>query len=359
MLPIVWAALLLTGGMGAQAQEERHLSMNDAIQLSMQNNKQLMLTRAKADEAKSNYDETVDNRLPDFKVSGSYLRVNNPDVTLKIKSSSSGSGSGESGGTPKVDQVVYGMANASLPFFSGFRLKYAIEAARYLKQAARLDVDQNRQEVIQNTVNAYGNLYKSYKTVDLVRQSLKQQQQRVADFSNMEKNGLMARNDLLKAQLQQSNVELALLDAQSNYKVTCLNMCLMLGLQENTVLIPDSIGSIAGENTNTLAEWEDKALSYRKDVAATGMREKAAQSAIRSTMGEYYPGFAVTGGYIAADIHNLLTVTNALNVGLGIQYNVSSIWKTAAKLGVQRARLHQVQISQSMLADQVRMDVNR
>lgn len=340
--------------------ESRQLSLKEAINLSLANNKSLKLSQAKAQEATANYHEISNNRLPDVKVSGSYLRVNNPDVKLKVKT---GSGSGGSGGdasaTPKVDQVVYGLANVTLPFFSGFKLKYAIEATRYLEKASQLDVEADKEEVIQNTINAYGNLYKSLKTIKLIEQNLQQQQQRVQDFSNLEKNGLLARNELLKAQLQYSNVELAILDAESNYRLTYMHMNLMLGLPEQTVLIPDSFMETATLPTSTLAAWKEKAMINRKELAALTLREKAAESGIKATKGEYYPGLAVTGGYVAADIRNLLTVTNAVNIGLGLQYNISSIWKTGAKLEVDRARLHQVQITQGIVADQVHLEVNR
>ncbi|MEI9934983.1 MAG: TolC family protein [Ferruginibacter sp.] len=106
------------------------------------------------------------------------------------------------------------MANASLPIYSGGKLQYAIESAKYLEQAAKLDADNNRDEVIFNTVNAYANLYKAEAAVKLVKENLEQANQRDTDFINLEKNGLIARNDLLKAELQSSNVELALADAQ-------------------------------------------------------------------------------------------------------------------------------------------------
>src|SRR5205823_6505120 len=133
-------------------------------------------------------------------------------------------------------------------------------------------------------------------------------------------------NDLLKAQLQQSNIELSLLDAKNNLKMTFINMNLMLGLPEDTEIIPDSSGFTNPKDAGSVLEWEQSALKNRKDVASLTLREKATNSAIKSTKGEFYPGIALTGGYIVADIPNLLTITNAFNVGIGLQYNVSSLW---------------------------------
>lgn len=73
----------------------------------------------------------------------------------------------------------------------------------------------------------------------------------------------------------------------------------------------------------------------------------------------YYPGIAITGGYIAADVPHVLTITNAMNIGVGISYSISSLWKTKSKVQGAEARAKQIDASQSILNDQIRLQVNR
>lgn len=350
---IALALLLGTGSTQTFAQVPKRLSLNEAITLAIQNSGQLKIANAKIDEAIAHYHEAKNNHLPDVKISGSYLRLNTPNVDLKVKT---GSGTG---GSVKVDQAAYGIVNASLPIFSGLRIRYGIESAKYLEQATRLDAAGEKDEVIQNAILAYSNLYKAKNTVDLVRENLQRENQRVIDFTNLEKNGLMARNDLLKAQLQHSNIELTLMDAESNYRLTCINLDLMLGLPETTQLEPDTTLFQNQGDPGTALWWELAAAQNRKDLNALSYREKASQTAIKATKGEYYPGLALTGGLIAADIPNLLTISNAMNIGIGLQYNLGAIWKTGAKLDGAKARLQQVQVSQSMLSDRIKLEVNK
>lgn len=345
------------------AQSAKVLTIDEAVKLSLQTSGKLKISAAKVDEAKANYHEAWNNHLPDAKVSGAYMRLNSPDVDLKVKlgggSSSSGSGSTESsGGSIKVDQAMYGILNASLPLFSGFRVKYGAESAKFLEQAAKLDAENDKEEVIQNTVGAFSNMYKARKSVDLVKENLSREQQRVKDFSNLEQNGLMARNDLLKAQLQQSNIELSLLDAENNLKITTINMNLMLGLPADTDLSIDTTGFQNPGDAGTVLVWEQTAMQNRKDKAALGYRIQAANTNIKATKGEYYPGLALTGGYIAADVPNVLILTNALNIGLGLQYNIGSIWKTGAKMDAAKARYHQTQAMEGIINDQIHLEIS-
>jgi outer membrane protein len=347
----------------ALAQDTRNLSLDEAIDLSLKNSKQLKISQAKIDEAVASYHQAWNNHLPDVTAMGAYMRVSNPTIDLKLKlpssSSSSDTGQTTSTGFPKVNQAAYGLVNASLPLFSGMRIHYGAESAKYLEKAAKLDAEHDREAIIENTIEAYDNLYKANEAVILVQENLKQAQQRVSDFTNMEQNGLVARNDLLKTELQESNVELSLLDAQNNLKVTSVNMDLMLGLDEGTMLVADTSAFQTLPDAGTVVDWEQSAMQNRKDMASLVMREKASTSNIKAVKGQYYPSVALTGGYVALDIPNVFDVYNALTAGIGLNYNFGALWKTGAKVHEAQAQLREVQANESMLTDNIRLQINQ
>jgi outer membrane protein len=343
------------------AQEVRTLSLTDAIDLSLKNSGQLKISQARIDEAQGALREAKERRLPDLKASGSYLRVNNPTVDLKSSNGGeqTGTGTGSAASSIKVDQAMYGMANLSLPIFSGFRINYGIESSKYLAEAAKLDAETDKEEIIQNALNAYSNLYKAEAAVGLMKENLKSAQERSRELSNLEKNGLLARNDLLKADLQTSNIELALMDAENNLALATINMDLMLGLDKNTILKTDATGFTQPSTLKTVDEWEATALQSRKDMAALNLREKAAAAGVKATKGEYYPGIALTGGYVALNVPNFVTVTNAINAGIGLQYNLGALWKTGAKVQQAKARVVEIQANEGILTDAIRLQVNQ
>ena len=341
----------------AGAQEKKLISLNEAIDLGLKNSKQLKNSQAKIEEATASLKEANQKRLPDASVSASYLRLNSANIDLKTKTNNGGSGNPNT--TPKVSQAAYGILNASLPLYAGSRIKYGIEASRYLEQAAMLDAENDREEVIQNTIEAYINLYKAKASANLVKENLATSNQRVTDLTNLEKNGLLPRNDLLKAQLQSSTIELSLLDAENNWQLANVSMDILLGLPEKTELIPDSTTIDQPIHAKTLDEYVQAAYTNRKDASALNLRKKAAETGIKAVKGEYYPSLSLTGGYIAADIPKLLTVTNAVNLGLGVSYNIGSIWKTKAKVQQAEAKAKQLSISESILADNIRLEVSR
>jgi outer membrane protein TolC len=353
------ATLLLVFAAGtAIAQSTKQLSLDEAISLSLQNSKEIKLNEARIKEATASLHEAKERMLPDLNISGSYLRLNQPDIDLKVKlgSGSSSSSSSSTSGL-SVNEASYAMANLSIPVFAGLKIQHGIQAAKYLQKATTLDAGKNREEVIANTIAAYSNLYKAKAALDIVKENLKQSQNRVSDLSNLEKNGLLAKNDLLKAQLQQSNIELSLVDAENNWKITYISMNLMLGLPEETELIPDSSAFIATTDTKNFEEWESLALQNRKDMEAMNWRVKAANAGVKAAKGDYFPSLGLTGGYLAADIPGVVTITNVMNGGIGIKYSPSSLWKTGSKVAASKARLHETEITRDMMSDGLRLQV--
>lgn len=348
------------------AQTARQISLPEAIDKALAASNQLKLSQARVIEATSTRKEAVQRRIPDVSISGNYMHILNTDAEVKLKlgQPSNGSGNGTGGtteggaATAAPKNILYGMGTVSLPVFTGGKISSAIESAKFLETATKLDAIKDRDDVILNTTSAYINLYKAGEAVRIVEQNLKGAQSRVREYTNLEKNGLLARNDLLKAQLAQSNIELGLLDAQNSLRVTNINFNLMLGLPEETVLVPDSVFT-GNADAKNLQEWEALALQTRTDLQSLDYRERAASQGIRAAKADYYPTLAVSAGYIGAYIENVVTVTNALNAGVGLRYSPLSFVRVGSNVATARARLQSVQANKAILNDAVRVQVTQ
>lgn len=346
----------------ARAQSDRVLSLQECARLAVTASPQLRAAQARVATALANVQEARDRRLPDISVSGSYLRLAQPTVDLKVPLGNSGS-QGESGSEGEtasrsisVNQAAYGIANLTIPVYSGGRIQYGIQSANFLAQAARLDATQDRGAVIQNAVAAFVNLYKATISLQLVTENLRQANARVQDMQRLEQNGLLARNDLLKAQLQAGNVDLARVTAENDLALARINMNLMLGLPEETMLQVDTVLT-APTDMRTLSDWEDRALASRSDLAAQQQRIQAANVGIKAARAGLLPTIGITGGYIAAYVPNLITITNAVNAGVGISYTPSSLWKGNATVTQARARAQEATAGADALSNGIRSQI--
>ncbi|MGH1518200.1 TolC family protein [Chryseobacterium sp. JK1] len=350
----VIALSLFVGIANANAQEKKTLSLDEAVQLGIQNSKNLKIDAAKIEEATADLLEAKNRQLPELKVSGSYMYLPiKPNVDIKLAGLSGGAGG------PDIHQVVYGSANLSVPIYSGGRIKYGIQSAKYLVEASKLSTENDKVAIAYNVAQAYNNLFKANQSIKVFEENLAASQKRDETFLKMENNGLIARNDRLKANLQTSNIELQLLEAKNNYNIANINMDLLLGLPETTELEVDQNYIEEGSDVKPVDFYVNEARENRKDLQALAQQRKAAQLGTKAAKAENLPSLAFTGGYVAADIPKFLTVYNAVNVGIGISYNLSNIWKENSSLRQSQAREKQLAATDELLNDNIKLDVNR
>ncbi|MGJ7032211.1 TolC family protein [Niabella hirudinis] len=338
------------------AQDVKKLSVKEAVELGLQSSKHLKIDQAKVLEATAALEEAKNHQLPDFKISGSYMRLTTAKIDMKATQKQEGS---SGGGIPEISQAMYGIANLSLPLYAGGKIRYGIQSAKYLLEAEKLNAGNDQNAIVYNLIEAYTNLFKAAQVITVIKENLAASESRDSNFIRLEDNGLMARNDRLKAQLQTSDIELRLLEAQSNYTIANVNMDLLLGLPENTVIEVDPafINEVPQEQSYTY--YEDKAAEGRQDIKALGYQQKAADLGIKAAKANYLPSLALTGGYIALNVPGFLSVTNAVNAGVGVQYSLSSLWKTGASIKKAKAQALQLSASREMLSDNIRLQINR
>lgn len=334
----------------AQAQNTQQLTLQEAVGLALQNSDGAKASEARLNVAESEMNVTKNLQYPDLKLSGQYMYLTNADVNLKLATGSS-DGEADSGSSPKVNQLLLGQASASMPLFSGFKLKNTVKSSEHLYQAASFNAKNDNETIALNVIQEYISLYKSRQAVTLIEENLKSAQQRVKDFSAMEQNGLLARNDLLKAQLQESNVEVSLEEAKKNARILNYELATLLKLPEETN-IETATTEFGLVSSPTVSIGTD-----RFDLEALKYQKEAADDQVKVAQSKYYPSLSLSGGYIALDLQNAITVTNAMNVGVGVSYNLSDLFKAKSDIKLAKYKAEELHYNLDAFTDKVKVQV--
>ena len=342
--------IFFIGISAVEAQERKSLTLDEAINMAWKNSNEVSLANAKVATKKYELQSTKNSQYPDLKVSGQYQRLTKASIDLKINKSAT------STPPPVVDQLILGQVNASVPVFAGFKIQNSIKAYDNLYQAETATASQTKEEIAMKVVNHYADLYKAQKTVELLKENQKSAQQRATDFSDLEKNGIIPRNDLLKSQLQVSKIQLSIDEATKNLNIVNFYLVTLLKLPTDTKLeIKES--DFANFQMDNVPTSDAPALQNRKDLEAVRFQEKASQANIKIAKSAYYPSIAIIGGYTALDLKNVITVQNAMNIGVGVSYDLSSILKNGTMVKIAESKAIEVQISETILTDYIKLEV--
>lgn len=340
------------------AQQKINLPLSEAVNIAVTKSNEAGLAATRTATRSFELESMKNNRYPDVKISGQYLRLTNADINLKSTQEASTDPDAEPASSPKTNQLMIGQANVNMPIFSGFKLKNSIIASENLYKAEQSNESYTKEEIAMRVIQYYAQLYKAQKSVELFEESLKSSHQRVVDFTAMEQNGLIPRNDLLRAQLQESNIQLSLDEAQKNVRLINYNLTTLLKMPTDTqiVVTPESIGK---DLFSTTIQTEDEALQSRKDLEALNYSKAAADAQIKVAKAGYFPSLALVGGYTALDIQNIVTVQNAMNVGVGLSYNLSSIFKNGKDVNAAKSRALEVEQQKAILTDEIKAQIVR
>lgn len=336
---IALLAFLLISITTSYAQEKKTMSLKDAISVVISNSNEAVLANTKVATSKLELETMKNNQYPSAKISGQYMRLAGADV----KSNFGGSGI-------DVSQLMLGQASVAMPVFSGFKLKNSIAASENLYKSQTFSASNTKEELALETVELFASLYKSQEMVKLFQENLKSAQQRTKDFTAMVDNGLMARNDLLKAKLQESNIQLSMDSAIKNVNVINYQLVTLLRLPENTIIDIDINAVKSDMAKNQLVSTNGQ----RNDLEALTFQQKASESGIKIAKAGYYPSLSLSGGYIAFDLKNTITVTNAMNFGVGLNYDLASIFKNGKEVKLAKSKADQATQAIAILNDKIK-----
>ena len=326
-----------------QAQDTKLLSLQEAIKTGITSSNQAILADTKVKTSEWELKTVKNNQLPNVSLSGQFFKLTQANAKGNLIPAS--------GGNLDISQLAIGQANATIPVFNGFKIQNSIKASKNLNQAEISNAQHTKEQIALYITQLYFSLYKTQQMIALTEDYLKSAHQRVVDFQALEDNGLLAHNDLLKAQLQESDIELSLATAKKNNSVLNYQLVTFLQLPEGTkILIPDNEFS----PIQTISDFS----VARKDLEALNFAELAAKNNIKIAQGNYYPSLNLIGGYIALDVKNALTVTNAMNFGAGISYDVSSIFKNKKEVEKAKSQALETESQIAILNDKIKEEIH-
>lgn len=330
----------------AQAQE-KNVSLQEIIQQSLQNSKSVKVAEAAKNTSEYKVQSAKNNRLPDVSLSGQYMHLfTTTNIDFKIPMQSSAAGMGV-----EPSQMMMASANASLPIFAGFKIKNGIKQSELMVDLSNLQIEATKENVVWQAINLYFGLYRTQHSIDVLNENLVRANQRVKDFQNFLDNGIIPRNDLLRVKLQASNVQVAIEEAQTQYKNINYRLNILTGQDENTVVNVNDI-----QDLSTLESSQD--FSHRTDVKSYELKDKMAENQIKIAKAAYYPQLAVSAGYYALDIDKVASITNATNVGIGLKYDLSSLYKNKAEVEIAKAEKLENELQRETTIDKAKVEIS-
>jgi outer membrane protein len=175
--------------------------------------------------------------------------------------------------------------------------------------------------------------------------------------------GLVTKNDVLRFQLQRSNIELNGIDLENNRRIINYNMDILLGLPETTQL---SIAQIteADRSAAPLANYIDTALAHRAELRQMDLRTLVAETNIKSIRANTSPTLSASGsayyvGVAANPIPKSGNFITPISLGVTLGWNFGTLWTNKNKVTEARLQREEVIVNKGITTDNIKNEVNQ
>src|SRR5699024_4893253 len=161
-------------------------------------------------------------------------------------------------------------------------------------------------------------------------------QQRLENIKKFHREGMVTRNDLIRGELQLSNLKLALEVVENNTKILNKQLTTALGLSDDILILPDEAlldnipQALSLADYRTLAENHPTVLMTQKTVNIQETAEKITKAAKMPSLS------AFAGDQLMRPITTTSPVvdayTNGWSAGLSLNLNIDVFYKAPQKI---------------------------
>ena len=258
--------------------------------------------------------------------------------------------------------------NISQPLYTGGAVTNAIELAELKLTAARYATDFQRNNIRFQLAGFYLDIYKYRNLRTVVESNIAAAQKVLKEMKARYENGTALQNDITRYELLVSNFELQLVRINNTLEILNNNLVTIAGLPEGSVIIPDSTIIARVLPKEGIAWWQSEAEtnSPSLSLARSGVEiSRKAESLVRS---ERLPKIGLQAGWnidgpILVEVPPINRNLSYWYVGLGVSYNISSLYKTnksiaksrvATQQAVETLEMERENLSLAVKADHVR-----
>lgn len=327
-------ATLLSGGVCVMGQSQTTISLEEIFEIAEAQSVQLRVSKSAETEAEKDVSVARNGRLPDINASLSLSFIGDGFTTKRNFSDYQ---------KAPIPHLGTGLSvNITQPVYTGGAVTAAIDMSRLKSTASRFATELQRDNLRFNITGLYLDIYRFATLRDVVSNNILQAEKMLVEMKARYEQGVALQNDITRYELLLSNLELQLVKINNTLTILNNNLVVTAGLPENTVVKPDTTILARSLPIGGEAMWQQEAVASspalrlaRTDVDITRKAESLVKAAKLPKVG-VQAGWTMDGPILVEEppINRNLSYWY---VGVGVSYNISSLFKTNKAMDKSRA----------------------
>ncbi|WP_395801865.1 TolC family protein [Daejeonella sp.] len=346
---IKYLALILLFASNTQAQEK--LSLEQAVQIALENNFDIKLTKNTVEQAKNNFNRANAGMLP--VVTGNFSTNNTVSNTKQTLSS----GVSQERNGARNSNLVYGPV-INWQVFDGFQMFARYDRLKELELLGEANLKLTIQNTLADVINNYYDLVSQQQQIKALNEALTISQLRLKNSNNRFKIGKAAKLEVLAASVDLNTDTTNLLRQLDLYRSTKIKLNELLAREIKTdFVVSDSI--IIGNNL-LFADLQSSASQLNPNLQTALINRRIAEINLKQVKASRYPVINLNSGYnfnqSTSELGFARTSTGrGLNYGLTASVNIFNGYlqkrnEKNASLEIDNSRIQYDKVNQNIVS---------
>lgn len=330
--------------------QTRVMGIDELFRLADENSKSIQMHQTGKEAADEALKTAKAQKLPDISISASASYLGNGQLWDRDYTNYQNINMPHFGNNFSIEaqQVVY----------AGGAINGGIKLAELEKQLSELDWMKNKQEIRFLLVGHYLDLYKLNNQIKVLHRNLELTDQVIANMHARREQGTALKNDITRYELQKETLKLQLARVEDACKIANHQLVTTLHLPENTEIIPDT--TLLDKKIETMSESDWQAIASGSNINLQQAKLSIAvnEQRLKVEHSEFLPRVSIVAsdhldGPITIEVPVLNNNFNYWYVGIGIKYNLSSLFKNNRRIKQAKLKIRQSQENSELAYEHV------
>lgn len=247
---------------------------------------------------------------------------------------------------------------ASQTVYAGGAISSGIASAELSEQLSQIDKELNRQDIRLLLTGYYLDIYKLDNQERVYEKNIALTQLVLKNMETKHKVGTVLRNDITRYELQLETLRLQLTKIRDARKILNHQLATTLHLSSDINIVPDTTLLSHDVLPKTEQEWQEMAASTNLSLQQSQLKVLLGEQQVKQERSALLPKVAIIAeehldGPITIEVPTLNNNFNYWFVGVGIKYNIASLFKSNKRVKQARLQVNRAQEEHSLQQERV------
>jgi outer membrane protein TolC len=178
--------------------------------------------------------------------------------------------------------------------------------------------------------------------------NVKLAENRLKNILTMQRQGMVTENDVLRTRLTLSDLQLTIRKIDNKIAILHNEMNMVLGLPADATFLPDSAILQLPTSSNNVTSFIDSGNTRNHELKIAANKVRVAETNLKLLGSDRYPSISLYAGSALQRpfLYNIPSIDIYYNIwqaGIGIRYNISSIYQSPRKIKAGKILLEESQ----------------